>query len=463
MSVILLILKIIGWILLTLPALFLLIVFHGNTLPFNFWYRNSICYGLTIYTHRKRINCNAPSNNNGEKLQRGTEMILIQNGTVLTMAGKTYQQGCVLIEDDKIKKVGPHISFQPGKNDRVIDASGCWVMPGLIEAHCHLGISEEKKGFEGNDCNEVTEPVTPYLKALDAINPMDSAFHNAVRAGITSAMVGPGSSNVVGGQFVFLKLDGRCMDDMVVLEPAAMKVAFGENPKTNYHDQNMMPSTRMSIAAMLREELFDAKQYARQKNKAQENGEEFELDYRKECWLPVLEGKIPLKAHVHRSDDILTAIRIAKEYGLNMTLDHCTEGHFIAEKIKHSGFPAIVGPSIASRNKIEIQYMDFKTAGLLHQAGVKVAITTDHPVSLIQYLPICAGLAAREGLGIEEGLKAITINAAEICGVADRVGSLEEGKDADIAIFDGNPMEVFTKTKYTIMNGKVVFENRELP
>ncbi len=381
--------------------------------------------------------------------------MLIKNGRILTMAGAALEEGCVLTENGKIKSVRESISEGENADGVVIDARGCWVTPGLIDAHCHIGIQEEKMGIEGNDSNESTKPITPYIKAIDAINPMDSAFHNAIHTGITSVMAGPGSSNVVGGQFVFLKTHGRRVDDMAVLEPAAMKVAFGENPKRTYGDNKMMPSTRMSIAAMLRQELFEAKQYAEKRQYPKDGAnEEFQL----ECWLPVLRRDIPLKAHVHRTDDILTAIRIAKAYGLNMTLDHCTEGHLIAEEIKESGFPVIVGPNLASRNKVEIQYMDFKTAGVLHRAGVKVAIMTDHPVSLIQCLPLCAGLAAKEGLGIDEALKAITINAAEICNVASRVGSLEQGKDADIAIFDGNPMEVFTHCLYTIINGSVVYK-----
>lgn len=370
------------------------------------------------------------------------------------MSGRNYEPGCVLTRGEKILKVSESIDDCAAEDNIVIDARGNWVMPGLIEAHCHMGISEEKKGFEGNDCNEATEPVTPYLRAIDAINPMDAAFHSAVSAGITSAMIGPGSSNVVGGQFAFVKTDGRSIDDMIVLAPAAMKAAFGENPKSNYEGKGMMPSTRMTIGSMLREELFEAREYLRPEKNAQAQ----EKDYRKECWRPVFEGKIPIKAHVHRADDILTAIRIAKEFGLSLTLDHCTEGHLIADEIGKSGFPAIVGPSLASRNKIEVQYMDFKTAGILFGAGVKVAITTDHPVSLIQSLPLCAGLAAKEGLGISEGLRAITINAAQICNVHRRVGSIEEGKDADIAIFDANPMEVFTSCLYTIINGKIAYK-----
>ncbi|WP_346937176.1 amidohydrolase [Clostridium sp.] len=391
-------------------------------------------------------------------------MVLIKNGKILTMSGVDYDKGCILIDGKKIIEVGEYINEDNNDISEVIDASNCLVMPGIIEAHSHIGIQEERKGFEGNDCNEMTEPVTPYLKALDAINPMDSTFHQALSAGITGVMVGPGSSNVVGGQFVFIKTYGRVIDNMVVLEPAAMKVAFGENPKSNYNDKDKMPTTRMSIAALLREELFEAQQYYKSKKNSKQSGNEdnnFNEEFRKECWLPVFDKKIPLKAHVHRADDILTAIRIAKQFGLKMTLDHCTEGHLIAEEIKESGFPAIIGPTLSVRNKIETQNMDFKTAGILHKAGVKVAITTDHPVTRIQDLAICAGFAAREGLGIEEGLKAITINAAEICNVSHRVGSLEVGKDADIAIFDGNPMEIFTKTMYTIIDGEVVYKSED--
>jgi len=368
------------------------------------------------------------------------------------MAGRTYEPGCVLIKGRKIVKVAANIDDSENDDGIVFDSGCFWVMPGLIDAHSHLGLNEEKKGQVGDNSNETTEPLTPYIKAVDAINPMDAGFHSAIKTGITSVMVGPGSSNVVGGQFVFLKTHGRCIDDMVVKEPAAMKIAFGENPKTNYGNNNQMPSTRMSIGAMLREELFEARRYAKDKKAAQDN-------FRKECWLPVFRKEIPLKAHVHRADDIQTAIRIARIFDLDLTLDHCTEGHLITEEIRRSGYPAIVGPGLAARNKTEVQYMDFKTAGILHRAGIKVAITTDHPVSLIQCLPLCAGIAAKEGLGVDEGLRAITINPAEICRVADRVGSIEAGKDADIAIFDGNPMEVFTNCLYTIVDGEIVYRS----
>ena len=388
-------------------------------------------------------------------------MLFVKNGRVLTMAGKIFENGQVVIENGKIKAVGEKLSCPDP--EEVIDAQGGWILPGLVEAHCHIGITEEKKGFEGDDCNEVNQPVIPYLKALDAVNPMDPAFHNALSAGITAVMVGPGSSNVVGGQFLVMKTHGRVIDRMLVKEPAAMKIAFGENPKTNYSGQNKVPSTRMSIGALLRDELTRAQNYRFRKKAAQKNGETFEADYQMECWLPVLDGKIPMKAHVHRADDILTAIRIAKEFGLGLTLDHCTEGHLIASEIKESGFPAIIGPTLSSRNKIEVQNMDFKTPGILQDAGVLIAITTDHPVTRIQYLPICAGFAAKEGLGVEHALEAITCNPAKICGVSDRIGSIEPGKDADLAIYDGNPMEVFAKTLYTIVNGEVAYRHDEPP
>ena len=237
-----------------------------------------------------------------------------------------------------------------------------------------------------------------------------------------------------------------------------MKVAFGENPKVNYSGQGKSPSTRMAIAALLREELFRARQYADRRRKAEEAGEYFEKDFRLECWLPVLRGEIPLKAHVHRVDDIYTAIRIAREFRLRMTLDHCSEGHLIAEELAAEGFPAIVGPDLTSRNKIEVQNMAFKTAGVLQKAGVELAITTDHPVSLISSLPLCAGMAVKAGLDEEYALKAITIHAARICGVENRVGSLEPGKDADIAVFSGNPMEIAAKTLMTIIDGKIVYD-----
>ena len=386
--------------------------------------------------------------------------MLITNGIVWTMEGEVYQPGYVQIKDAEIAAVGPMEQIEDclrDEREEVLDVSGAWVLPGIIEAHCHIGITEDKHGIIGDDCNEMTEPVTPHLRALDAIDPMDGAFHEAIMAGITSVMITPGSANVVGGQSVFLKTQGRCIDAMVMKAPAAMKVAFGENPKTNYGENGKMPATRMAIAGMLREELQRAVLYKKQK----ESGRDILQDIRMEAWLPVLRREIPLKAHVHRADDILTAIRIAKEFHLRMTLDHCTEGHLIAEEIRDAGYPAIVGPGLAARSKIEVQNMSFKTNRILHEAGVLHAITTDHPVSLIRYLPLCAGLAVKQGLSREAALAAITINPAKICGVEDRVGSLRAGKDADLAIFSADPLELSTETLYTIINGEIVYQRED--
>lgn len=387
------------------------------------------------------------------------EMLLLENAAIRSMSDtirRQYQtdiiEGSILIKDKKILEVSPRIQLPESADCMKIDVNHHLVMPGLIEAHCHMGITEEKKGQEGDDCNETVHPVTPMLRAIDAINTMDAAFADAVRAGITAANIGPGSANVVGGQFAVVKTSGRRIDDLILKFPSAMKIAFGENPKVNYAGMNTSPVTRMAIAGMLREELVNARAYLEQRDR---NSVDYNLHY--EAWRPVFAKKIPLKAHVHRVDDIFTAIRIAREFDLNMTLDHCSEGHLIAGEIAASGFPAIVGPDLATRNKIEVQNVAFKTAGILANAGVMVSITTDHPVSLIQSLPLCVGLSVKHGLSMEEGFKAMTVNAAKICGVSDRIGCIEPGKDADIAVFDGNPMEVFTNTLMTIIDGKIVY------
>ena len=376
-------------------------------------------------------------------------MLLIKNGILHTMEDANPFRGDILIKNGKIVEISQDIKQQ--ENIQCIDADGMNVFPGFIDPHSHIGICEEKATVPGDVSNESTNPVTPYIRGIDAVNPMDSAFHNALAVGITGVMVGPGSANPIGGQFAFIKTYGRCIDDMIVKAPAAIKIAFGENPMTNYGNCGNAPSTRMSIASFIREELFNARKYF---------DENKEKDFCMECYRDLFEKKIPLKAHVHRADDILTAIRIAKEFDLDLTLDHCTEGHLIAEKIAESGFPAIVGPSLASRNKKEVSQSDFKTPGVLKKAGVTVALTTDHPVSRIQYLPVCAALAAKEGLGEEAALRAITIDAAKICRVDKRLGSLKAGKDADIVIYKGNPLDVFSSVYATIIDGKIVWPQK---
>ena len=377
-------------------------------------------------------------------------MLLIQNAMLYTMEQEQPIRADLLIDAGKIAEIAGAIT--PTENMQLLNARGLCVYPGFIDAHSHIGIAEEKTTDPVDESNEGTNPITPCLRAIDAVNPMDSAFHNALAAGVTGVMAGPGSSNPIGGQFAFIKTDGRRVDDMIVLAPAAVKVAFGENPMTNYGPNGNIPSTRMGIASLIREELFLARQYF--------DGACSEPDFNMECYRELFEGKIPLKAHVHRTDDIFTAMRIAREFGLALTLDHCTEGHLIAEEIAESGFPAIVGPSLASRTKDEVSRSDFKTAGILQKAGVPVALTTDHPVSRIQYLPLCAALAAKEGMDKFAALRAITLEAARICRVDHRLGSLAIGKDADLAIWDGDPLQIASSVRYTIVNGRIAWENR---
>ena len=374
-------------------------------------------------------------------------MLLIKNGNIMTMTKRGSFTGDVLIDGKKIAKLGGGISADGA---RVIDARGMTVMPGFVEAHCHAGLSLEKQGTPGDDCNETTDPVTPYIRARDAVDPMDDAFMDAASAGITTVMTGPGSSNVVGGTFLVMKIGRRVLRDAVIKDPAAMKIAFGENPKTAYG--NVMPGSRMGIGWLLRRELMRARDYMEKREKKAVGP-----DYTLEPYLPVLRREIPLKAHVHRASDILLAIDIADEFGLDLTLDHCTEGHLVAEEIAESGFPAIVGPSLASRSKIEVAQSDFKTAGILERAGVPVAICTDHPVSVLKYLPVCAGLAMREGMSRSGALAAVTSAAAGILGIAGRTGSLAEGMDADIAVIDGDPLALSALCMYTVSDGEVIF------
>lgn len=383
-------------------------------------------------------------------------MIFIKNGTIYTITGETIENGSILIKNGKIVEVGKDII--PPLDAEVVDAEGKIVLPGFIDAHCHLGMWEEGIGFEGSDGNEMVDPVTPHLRAIDAINPMDISFEEAYQGGVTTAVTGPGSANVVGGTFVAIKTVGNRIDDMIIKDPIAMKVAFGENPKRVYDAQKKSPMTRMATAAILRETLFKAKAYMDKKDRAEDSSKLPEFDMKMEAMIPVLKKKIPLKAHAHRADDIFTAIRIAKEFDVDITLDHCTEGHLIVDELVKEGKNAIVGPSLGNRSKFELKNMTFETPKILIEAGVKVAITTDSPVTPLQYLPLCAGLAHKAGLDEMEALKCITINAAEIVGLSDRIGSIEVGKDADIVIFDGNPIKDVNHSTYmTIIDGKIVY------
>lgn len=384
-------------------------------------------------------------------------MLFIKNGHIFTMAGEIIEKGNIIIKDGKISEIGKDLVAP--SDAKIIDAEGKMVLPGFIDAHCHIGMWEEGMGFEGDDGNEMVDPVTPQLRAIDAINPMDLAFKEAYMGGVTTAVTGPGSANVIGGMFVALKTYGNRVDDMILREPVAMKIAFGENPKRVYESKKKSPMTRMATAAILRETLFKARVYMEKKERGKEDPSKMpEYDMKMEALSLVLNKQIPLKAHAHRADDIFTAIRIAKEFDVDITLDHCTEGHLIADYLAKEGKGAIVGPTLSSRSKIEQKNLTFDTPGILHEAGVKIAIMTDSPVIPLHYLPVCAGLAIKSGLDEMEALKAITINPAEIIGIDDRVGSIEVGKDADIVIFDGNPIkDIDCKTYATIIDGEVVY------
>lgn len=382
-------------------------------------------------------------------------MLLIKNGYIKPMVGADLENGCVLIDDNgKIAAVGADLEAPAGAE--VIDAEGRLVTPGCVDAHCHIGLDNEGMGWEGMDYNEITDPITPHMRAIDSINPMDEAFGLALQGGVTAACTGPGSANVLGGTFVAIKLHGKRIDKMIIKNPLAMKCAFGENPKRCYgQGAKRSPMTRMGTAALLRETLFKAKRYLEDK----ENDKNPGFDMKLEAMIPVLKGEIPLKAHAHRADDILTSIRIAKEFGVKITLDHCTDGALIADELAEEGLSAFVGPTLGSKSKIELRNKSFTTPAALHAAGVPISIITDAPVIPLQYLPMCAGLAINSGLDYEEGWRAITINPAVQTGIGDRVGSLEPGKDADVVIWTADPMKTLgAEAHITIVDGKIVYQ-----
>ena len=381
-------------------------------------------------------------------------MLLIKNGYIKTMAGDDIKNGSVLIGDDgKILEVGMELDVPQGAT--VIDAEGRLVTPGCVDAHCHIGLDNEATGWEGRDYNERFDPLTPHMRAIDSIYPQDESFANALRGGVTTACTGPGSANVVGGTFVAIKLAGKRVDKMIVKEPLAMKCAFGENPKSVYgQGAKKNPATRMGTAALLREILFKTRRYLADKEAGKNPG----FDMKLEAMIPVIKGELPLKAHAHRADDIFTAIRIAKEFDVRLTLDHCTDGALIADELAEEGYAAFVGPSFGSKTKIELANKSFTTPAVLHQAGVPVSIITDAPVIPLEYLPMCAGLAVTSGLPMEEGWRAITINPAVQTGIGDRVGSLEAGKDGDVVIWAADPLTTVGAEAYvTVVNGEIVY------
>lgn len=384
-------------------------------------------------------------------------MLLIKNGKIKTMVTPDLENGSVLIGNDgKIVAVGENIEVTP--DTTVIDAGGRLVTPGCVEAHCHIGVHNSAMRWEGADYNERSDPLTPHMRAIDGINPIDETFTLALKHGVTSACTGPGSANVVGGTFAAIKLAGNRIDDMIIKNPVAMKCAFGENPKGVFgQNGGKAPVTRMATAAMLRELLFKTRNYIA----AKESGKEPTFDMKLEAMIPVIKKEIPLKAHAHRADDIFTSIRIAKEFDVNLTLDHCTDGALIADDLAKEGYPAFVGPSFGSKTKIELRNKDFTTPSVLHAAGVNVSIITDAPVIPLEYLTLCAGLAVSAGLPYEQAWRAVTVNPAVQTGIGDRVGSLEPGKDGDVVIWNADPLTDIGTTAYTtVVNGKVVYSEK---
>lgn len=381
--------------------------------------------------------------------------MVIRSGLVFLAEKNGFFKCDVRVSEGKISEIGENLKVEQG--DEIVEAEGRYVLPGFIDAHCHIGIGEEGIGWEGSDYNEMTTPITPALRAIDAINPRNISFTEALRGGVTTVCTGPGSANVVGGQFATISLHGEIIDKMIIDPYAAMKCAFGENPKRVYgQGAKKSPMTRMATAGLLRKLLQDSRNYLAKKEVAEISGENFPLDLEFEAMIPVLEKKVPLKAHAHRADDICTAIRIAKEFDVLLTLEHCTEGHLIADFIKESGYPAVVGPTFGARSKVELQEKSYTTPAVLTEAGVKVAIMTDHHVIPQYALVMCAALAHKGGLEEIDAIKTITSNPAEILGIAHRKGAIKIGLDGDISIWDRHPFDLQAKTERVFICGKDV-------
>jgi imidazolonepropionase-like amidohydrolase len=380
--------------------------------------------------------------------------MLILNAEIHPMEGNVIPCGSVRTRGSVIGEVSS-CALEPEPDEQVIDAGGAAVYPGFVDAHTHLGMWEDGLTFEGDDGNEETDPVLPQLRAIDAINPLDRCFSEALAAGVTTVITGPGSANPIGGQLAAVKTFGSRIDDMIVRAPTAIKMALGENPKTVYHGKNESPSTRMATAALIREELLKAKRYLEDLERAEtdEDCDPPDFDMKCEALVPALRREIQVHFHAHRADDIYTAIRIAKEFGLDYVIVHGTEGYLITDGLKKEGARVLSGPFLCDRCKPEMKNLTPAATGILAKNGILTAIVTDHPVVPLQYLTLCAALAVREGMDPEEALRAITINPARICGIDGRVGSIRPGKDADLLVFRQNPLSFAAKPELVIAGG----------
>ncbi|MBS6546144.1 MAG: amidohydrolase [Butyricicoccus pullicaecorum] len=390
--------------------------------------------------------------------------ILIRNAYVLPMEGAAYENGYVLVRNGTIAAVGDMSNLPINSEAEEIDAAGGWVMPGLIDIHSHLGLYEDGLGFEGADGNEDTDPVTPHLRVIDGINPMERAFRESLEAGVTAVVVSPGSANPIGGQLAAIKTWGRRIDDMVIVEPVGIKFAFGENPKGVYHDKEETPVTRMATAALIRENLRKAQEYHDRKRKALENEEEDlpDFDAKLESLELLITGKLPAHIHAHRADDIFTALRICKEFGVKPVLVHGTEGHLVADLLAEEGVPVVSGPYMTDRSKPELQNLTEAAPGLLKTAGVPVAITTDHPEIPVKFLRLAAGVAVQAGMDEMDALRAITIDAAKIAGLDHRIGSLVPGKDADVLVLSGYPFDFRSRVQAVLSSGAIAYRRNNI-
>ena len=379
-------------------------------------------------------------------------MVLVKNGLIHDMVNKEPYKADILIEDGKIKAIGTDLAA----DGEVFDAEGLDVYPGFIDAHAHLGLDGYGIGFEGHDYNEMNDVCTPQLQAIDSFNPLDPTVKQAALAGVTTVATGQGSSNAIGGTWIAVKTTGVCVDDMIIKDPVAMKCALGENPKRCYREKGN--SARMTTAANIRQMLFKAKEYLAKKEAAAGDVTKMPaFDYKCEAMIPVLNKEIPLKVHAHQANDILTAVRIAREFDVKLTLEHVTEGHLIADKLAEcKDVPMAVGPTLTHASKFELQNKSWTTPKVLNEKGCLVSIITDSPVIPQQYLPLCAGLAAKAGMDPYEALKAITINPAKHIGIEDRVGSLEVGKDGDLVVYEGSPLEIEGRVRLVLINGKKI-------
>lgn len=384
--------------------------------------------------------------------------MLIINAKILSMDNNDYQKGYILIEDKKIKDIGD-MKDLPKTTEEILDVDGKTVIPGLIDAHCHLGMWEDGLGFEGDDGNEETDPITPHLRAIDAINPLDRCFEEALEGGVTTVLTGAGSANPIAGMWCAIKTKGRRIDDMIINDKVGMKFALGENPKNTYNGKSETPITRMAITALIREQLQKAKRYSDDIAEATEISDLPEFDMKCDSLLPVIRKQCKAFFHCHRTDDIFTAIRISKEFDLDYVIVHGTEGYMIADILAEEKAKVITGPLLCDRSKPEIRNLSISNPYELDKNNVQCCICTDHPVIPIQYLPLTAGLGVRSGLSKERALEMITIESAKIAGIEDRVGSITVGKDADLVIFEDDILNVYFKPSYVIVDGKVVVKN----